>query len=74
MSEITKTVTPMASDAKKPLSIKTQPTAWKNVELKSELPVVFEWRGVKYVTEELSDLDLEKLAKDKAFGHIEKKA
>lgn len=49
------------------------PENWKKFELKSELPGKFEWRGETYIAKDLTEIQLEKLADDKAFGHIVRK-
>lgn len=81
MSELAKAITPKTdaapaesakAKAKYPILDKT-PSEWKEYELKSELPGKFEWRGVTYVTSELTEIQLAKLADDNGFGHIVRK-
>lgn len=42
-------------------------------ELRKQLPPRFQWRGINYVTANLTDAELQKFADDKGFKHIEKK-
>jgi hypothetical protein len=57
---------------KAPAEVKVQPTTpeWSKYKMAQVMPAVFSWRDKRYVTAELTALEIEALAADKDFRAI----